>query len=80
MPIKVANGNFDKHMLKVILHTIINTLMMMIREVEQLSFVERLRELLLFGEEKLQGVIIVTFQYLKRSDKKDGGTFYKGLE
>jgi len=45
----------------------------MIRELEHLSYGERLRELGLFGLErrKLQGDLIVTFQCLKQAYKQD---------
>ena len=45
----------------------------MIRELEHLSYGERLRELGLFGLErrKLQGDLIVAFQCLKQAYKQD---------
>ena len=46
----------------------------MIRELELLSYEDRLRELVLFSLEKgsLQGVLIVAFQYLKEDYEQEG--------
>jgi len=53
----------------------------MIRGMEQLSSADRLRELGLFSLEKrrLQGDLMVAFQYLKRVYKKDGDRLFSRI-
>jgi len=50
----------------------------MIRGLEHIFYEERLRELELFSLEKrrLQGDVIVTFQYFKGAYKEDGDTLF----
>ena len=50
----------------------------MIYGMEHLSYKDRLKKLGLFSLEKrrLQGYLIVAFQYLKRSCKKEGGRLF----
>lgn len=50
----------------------------MTRGLEHLSYEKRLRQLGLFSLEKrrIQGHLIVTFQYLNGACKKDGGDFF----
>ena len=52
----------------------------MIRGLEHLSYEDRLRELGLFSLEKrrLQGDLLVAFQYLQEAYKKDGCRLFSG--
>ena len=55
----------------------------MVRGLEHLPYKDRLRDRRLFSLEKrrLQGDLMVAFQYLKEGLQEGwGGTFYKGME
>ena len=54
----------------------------MVRGLEQLSYEERLRELGLFSSEKrrLQGDLIVAFQYLKGAYKQEGERLFTRVD
>jgi len=54
----------------------------MIRGLEQLSYEERLRELGIFSVEKrrLQGDLVVAFQYLKGAHKQEGKQLFTRVD